>query len=156
MVGILILTHGGLARELLDAARVIAGDLPGFEALSLSWDDDGEIVRRKLEPVLRRLDHGDGVLVLTDIFGGTPSNVALAFRQKGKVEVVSGVNLPMVVRLGCRTTQSLPLSEMAVWIRNKGRGSICGGEPATGESSPEEPSAGETSRSRLLVECEET
>jgi len=128
MVGVLILTHGGLAVELLQAARVIAGELPGFEALALSWDDDAEAARRKLNATLPRLDHGDGVLILTDIYGGTPWNVALGLRESGKVEVLSGVNLPMVVRLGCHKTKCLPLEEMAVWIRDKGRSSISGGE----------------------------
>lgn len=131
MVGVLILSHGGLAQELLTAARIISSrDLAGFEALSLSWDGGVEQARRRIGDVLPRLDHGDGVLILTDIFGATPANVALGFRAAGKVEVVSGVNLPMVVRLGCLlAAQEMPLAEMAEWIRDKGRNSICSGVP---------------------------
>lgn len=128
MVGILILTHGGMADELLAAARRITGALDGFEALSLDWDDGVETADQKVLAALARADQGDGVLVLTDIFGGTPSNIAMKHRAAGRVEVVSGVNLPMVVRLGCLlSSQSdpMPLDEMALWIESKGQSSIC-------------------------------
>lgn len=127
MVGILILSHGGLAEELLASARVISGALPGFEALTLEWRDGPEEARNKIRALLPRLDDGDGVLILTDMYGSTPSNVALSLRQKGRVEVIAGVNLPMVVRLGCLSTKNMPLGEMAAWIRDKGRSSICAG-----------------------------
>ena len=127
MVGILILSHGGLAEELLASARVISGDLPGFEALTLEWRDGPEEARNKIGALLPGLDEGDGVLILTDMYGNTPSNVALGFRQTGRVEVIAGVNLPMVVRLGCLTTKNMSLAEMTAWIREKGRSSICGG-----------------------------
>ena len=74
-----------------------------------------------------RLD-GDGLLILTDIYGGTPNNVALTLRQPGRVEVVSGVNLPMVVRLGCGAESERSLEEIAEWIGSKARASICCGE----------------------------
>ena len=133
MVGILILSHGSLAKELLASARVISGDLPEFEALTLDWHDSVDDAKRKLSALLPGLDRGDGVLILTDMYGSTPSNVALGFRQAGKVEVVAGVNLPMVVRLGCLTSKVMPLSEMASWIRDKGRSSICGCRSSNGE-----------------------
>lgn len=126
MVGILILSHGGLAEELLAAARVISGTLPGIDALTLDWRDGLEEARDKVRAVLPRLDHGDGVLILTDMYGSTPSNAALSLREAGRVEVIAGVNLPMVVRLGCLTTKNMPLADMAAWIRDKGRSSICG------------------------------
>ena len=130
MVGILILSHGGLAKELLASASTISGDIPACEALTLGWRDSVEEARSKIGAVLPRLDQGDGVLILTDMYGSTPSNVAQGFRQEGRIEVVAGVNLPMVVRLGCMTTQAMPLAEMAVWIRDKGRSSICGASSA--------------------------
>ena len=71
---------------------------------------------------------GDGLLILTDIYGGTPNNVALTLRQPGRVEVVSGVNLPMVVRLGCRAESGMTLEETAKWIGSKARASICRGK----------------------------
>ena len=128
MIGILILTHGGMADELLAAARRITGDLEGFEALSLDWDASLEDATEKVRIAVQDADQGDGVLILTDIFGGTPSNVAMKQRLEGRVEVVSGVNLPMVVRLGCLlSSQSdpMPLDEMTLWIEGKGQSSIC-------------------------------
>lgn len=124
MVGVLILTHGDLARELLASAHEIAGPMENFEALPLSWSDGLERSHRKVGEALKRLDRGEGVLVLTDIFGGTPSNVAMAFRDPGRVEVLSGVNLPMVVRLGCLGLNSMPLAEIGCWIRDKAKTSI--------------------------------
>jgi PTS system mannose-specific IIA component len=130
-VGILILTHGDLARELLASARKIAGELDNFEALPLSWSDGVDKAQEKVGEALQRVDRGAGVLILTDIFGGTPSNIAMAFRKPGRVEVISGVNLPMVVRLGClnvhsgSTAGTMALEEMASWIREKAQTSIC-------------------------------
>lgn len=125
MVGVLILTHGRMAAELLAAARKIAGDLEQFEALTLDWADGVDQAQEKVAAAIARLDSGEGVLVLTDIFGGTPSNIAMKLMVPGEVEVVSGVNLPMVVRLGCLHVGGMPLSEMTVWIQEKGRTSIC-------------------------------
>ncbi len=126
MVGVLILTHGRLAPELLESARrVVARDLEHFMALPLDWSDGIEEGMAKVEAELRELDTGSGVLILTDIFGGTPSNIASRFRVPGKVEVVSGVNLPMIVRLGCLGSRSLAVDELAKWIRDKGKSSIC-------------------------------
>lgn len=125
MVGVLILTHGELGPELLKAARVISGRLESFEALPLDWNDGFDEARRKVEAALDGLDRGRGVLVLTDILGGTPFNVAMALRDPGRIEIVSGVNLPMVVRLGCLLNEEMPLLELTRWIRDKGKASIC-------------------------------
>lgn len=125
MVGVLILTHGGLARELLSAARVISGNLETFAALPLEWSDGFDEAHRKVSEVLDRLDGQHGTLIFTDILGGTPFNVAMAFREPGRVEVVSGVNLPMIVRLGCLLTDDMSVNDLARWIRDKGRSSIC-------------------------------
>ncbi len=125
MVGVLILTHGRLALELLSAARVISGNLETFEALALEWSDGFEEAHRKVESVLDRIDGGQGILIFTDILGGTPFNVAMAFRDPGRIEIVSGVNLPMVVRLGCLLKDDMALADLARWIRDKGRASIC-------------------------------
>jgi len=125
MIGTLILSHGRLADELLTAGTTIAGGLPGFEAISLDWSETYEHAQTKIRNSLERLDTGDGVLILTDMFGGTPCNIALTFMQPGKVEIVTGVNLPMVVRLGCLGCREKPLVEVAHWLREKTRGSIC-------------------------------
>lgn len=132
MVGTLILTHGGLARELLAAAEVIAGKLPGFEALSLDWTEGVEEARLKILAAVRRLDRGDGVIVLTDMFGGTPCNLAQQLAEPGKVEVLTGVNLPMVLRLGCRTgggCDTMAVGELAAWLEDKGRSSVRQAQP---------------------------
>ena len=125
MLGVLIVTHGRLAAELLAAAQTIAGEMPGFRALSLDWSDGIEEARRRISDEVAQLDGGEGVLVLTDMFGDTPSNAALALRDEGRVEVLSGVNLPMVVRLACARDTRRPLAETARWLEVKGRRSIC-------------------------------
>jgi PTS system mannose-specific IIA component len=124
VIGVLIVTHGRLAAELLAAAEVIAGALPNFRALSLDWSEGLEDSRERIAAAVRTLDDGAGVLVLTDMFGDTPSNAAIGLYDEGRVEVLSGVNLPMVVRLGCARTSHLPLAEAARWLESKGRKSI--------------------------------
>ena len=125
MIGKLILTHGTLARELLSAARTISGELPNFEALSLEWGDSFETARAKVRAAIDRLDQGEGVLILVDMFGGTPSNVAMTFLEDGKVEIVTGVNLPMVVRLGCPGVEDGGLAALGKWLQAKGQRSVC-------------------------------
>lgn len=136
MIGKLILTHGGLARELLAAANVISGSLNGFEALSLDWSDGFEVARSKVAAALEHLDQGQGVLVLTDMYGGTPCNIAMTFFQPGRVEVLTGVNLPMVLRLACQMGDDRgTVSDLAHWLQDKGQRSVClAGEMGTGRS----------------------
>jgi mannose PTS system EIIA component len=125
MIGKLILTHGGTARELLAAARTIAGELHGFEALSLAWDDSFEEAKLKVSAALDRLDQGQGVLILTDMFGGTPCNVALTFHQPGQIEILTGVNLPMVLKLACQASEESNVAEAARWLQAKAQRSVC-------------------------------
>ena len=123
MIGKLILTHGGLARELLAAANVISGRLTGFEALSLDWSDGFDEARAKVAAALERLDQGQGVLILTDMYGGTPCNIAMTFYQPGKVEVLTGVNLPMVLRLACQAgSRRGPSPSSPAGCRTRGSG----------------------------------
>ncbi|HSM13431.1 MAG TPA: PTS sugar transporter subunit IIA, partial [Thermoanaerobaculia bacterium] len=133
MIGVLIVTHGRLSEEQLAAASTIAGELVGFRALALDWSEGIESARRRIADAVAELDAGDGVLVLTDMFCDTPSNAALSLRDPGKIEILSGVNLPMVVRLACTSAGGRSLDEMARWIEIKGRRSIwrCG-RPARG------------------------
>lgn len=129
-MNILILSHGNLANELLASARAITGDLQRSRALAFAWNEGKDEIRARLETVLEELSDGRGVLILADVWGGTPCNVALSFRRPGEVEVLGGVNLPMVVRLGCLVGKELPLAEAARWLRDKGRDSIrCSEEP---------------------------
>jgi len=99
MVGILLVTHGELANELLRTAQEIVGKLPRVEAVSIHAAEQIEKARKKIEAVLQRVNDGSGVLILTDLFGGTPSNLVLSYLEAGKVEVVTGVNLPMLMKL---------------------------------------------------------
>lgn len=125
MIGKLILTHGGTARELLAAARTISGELSGFEALSLDWNDTFEEARLKVRAAIDRLDQGQGVLILTDMFGGTPCNVALTFHHPGQIEILTGVNLPMVLRLACQGMEESCVGDVAHWLQAKTQRSVC-------------------------------
>jgi PTS system mannose-specific IIA component len=98
-VGVVVVTHGMLATELLNALEMIVGDLPRFVAVSIGWHDDVEVAQEAIGTAIKRVDQGAGVLILTDMFGGTPSNLALSMLEAGKVEVLTGVNLPMLIKL---------------------------------------------------------
>lgn len=125
MIGTLILTHGGVARELLAAVEEIVGEQANFEAVSLDWDDDAESAQAKIGAAIAKMQGVDGVLILTDTYGGTPCNLAMTFYEPGKVEVVSGVNLPMVMRLACNgNRQGVTLADVAHWLETKGKQSI--------------------------------
>ena len=97
--GVVVITHGQLATELLNAAEMIVGDLPGFQAVSIGWHDDVTVAHAAIASAITKVDQGAGVLLLTDMFGGTPSNLAMAFLDAGRVEVVTGVNLAMLIKL---------------------------------------------------------
>jgi PTS system mannose-specific IIA component len=149
MIGILVVSHGRLAAELLLSAEVIAGRLEGFEALCLDWSDDQEHVETKIREAVARVDRGRGVLILTDMFGGTPCNVARSFQEPGKVEILTGVNLPMVLRLACRVEEDKSLSEFARWLQGKAQRSIClATQAADGKRSPDDTAAAGVSLKR--------
>ena len=95
------MTHGNLACELVDAAGRILGGIEGLEAVPIGWDEDVESARRMIMEAVEKVSGPDGVLILTDMFGGTPANLSLSFLDRGKVEIVTGVNLPMLIKL-CR------------------------------------------------------
>ena len=127
-----MLSHGGLAEELIAAAARINGEASHLSALCLDWEDSNEASERRLRETLERLDDdGGGVLILTDMYGGTPFNLAVKFRRANHVEVVTGVNLPMVLRLVCAPVEGLDLNGFAEWIQKKGRSSICRPEGGT-------------------------
>lgn len=104
---------------------MVLGRQPEFESLSLSWTDTFEDSATKTREALSNLDGAGGILILTDMYGGTPYNVAASFHKPGEIEVVSGVNLPMVVRLGCPGVNEMEVTELAGWIQSKARGAIC-------------------------------
>lgn len=132
MVQALILTHGNLAEALLETATRIAGELRGVQCLALDWNEPREVLLERISRVIRELDEGDGVVVMTDLYGDTPSNLALSLVDPGRVEVVTGVNLPMVLRLGCVGSRPGDVGELARWILAKGRQGIrlCAAVPA--------------------------
>ena len=100
MIGIVVVAHGNLAGEFVKTAQMIAGgDIPGLFAVEITPDESSQDVAKKLQNGISAVNEGDGVIILTDMFGGTPSNVALSFLETGKIEVVSGVNLPMLLQL---------------------------------------------------------
>ncbi|MBI2188303.1 MAG: PTS sugar transporter subunit IIA [Acidobacteria bacterium] len=123
MIGIVVVTHGQLATELLNAAEMIVGDLPRFAAVSIGWHQDAAEAREEIAQAIARVQEGDGVLVLTDMFGGTPSNLAMSFLGGDRVEVVTGVNLPMLIKLAGLDARS-GLLQAAREIREHGRNAI--------------------------------
>jgi len=116
----LIVSHGQIAAHLVHAARRInAEPLGDIRVLCLEWDITLDKARRQVEDVLRELGREDGVLILTDVFGATPSNACAPFLEPGRVEMVTGVNLPMVMRLGTHQNQPATVTELADWIVGK-------------------------------------
>ena len=123
MIGVVVVTHGQLATELLNAAEAIVGDLPQFSAVSIGWHDNMDDARDEISRTIVRVQGEGGVLILTDMFGGTPSNLSLTFLETDKVEIVTGVNLPMLIKLaGLR--QSKDLLAVARELRDTGRSAI--------------------------------
>ena len=99
MIGLMIITHGNLALELRSAMEHIIGDQNDIEIFSITPEDDIDIQKNKIEKKLKELNQGKGVIILTDVFGGTPSNLALNFLDPGIIEIMSGVNLPMLIKI---------------------------------------------------------
>ena len=109
MIGLVIVTHGRLAEEFVHAMEHVVGPQQAVAAICIGPDDDMERRRRDIMAACRSVDDGDGVILLTDMFGGTPSNLAISMMSRNGVEVISGVNLPMLVKLAkVRDTRSLP------------------------------------------------
>ncbi len=123
MIGVIVVTHGQLANELVNAAETIVGALPQFVAVSIGWHDDPTVAREAISGAIARLQGADGVLILTDMFGGTPSNIALSFLGTHPVEVITGVNLPMMVKFPY-ARQSMTLSELAHHLQECGQRNI--------------------------------
>lgn len=98
MIGGIIVSHGKLAEELLNALTIILGEVVNMEAISIGWYDDVEDSKRKINQALKRVDQKNGVLVFTDMFGGTPSNLSFSFLKDNRVEIITGVNLPMLIK----------------------------------------------------------
>lgn len=123
MIGVVVVTHGQLAIELVNAAEMIVGDLPQFTPVSIGWHDDVNSAREDIAQAIERVRGVEGVLVLTDMFGGTPSNLGMTFLETNQVEVITGVNLPMLIKLASlRSAQDL--LAVAREMRDHGRSAI--------------------------------
>jgi PTS system mannose-specific IIA component len=123
MIGLLIVTHSELGKELLNAAEFIVGRLDAAEAVSITQTADSEQIRKMIEEKISVLDKGGGVLILTDMFGGTPSNISLSFLKQDMVEVLTGVNLPMVIAIS-QARADMNLSKLAEMAQEAGKTSI--------------------------------
>lgn len=108
MIGLVLVTHGRLAEEFRNAVEHVVGPQDNFETVAIGPDDDMEQRRRDIVDAVARADTGTGVIVLTDMFGGTPSNLSISVMESGRVEVIAGVNLPMLIKLsGIRKTDDM-------------------------------------------------
>lgn len=123
MIGILIVTHKELAEALISVWDLILGRGEGVTAVSLDPNDSPEVSRQKIQRALSQVNNGSGVIILTDMLGGTPSNQALPFLQEGKVEVITGVNLPMLMKLP-QIRQKTDLREAAAALKLSGQKGI--------------------------------
>jgi mannose PTS system EIIA component len=123
VIGVVVVTHGQLANELVNAAEMIVGDLPQFAAVSIGWHDDVNDAREDIGQAIERVRGEEGVLVLTDMFGGTPSNLGMTFLETDRVEVITGVNLPMLIKLANLRNAS-NLLKVAQEMREHGRNAI--------------------------------
>ena len=99
MIGLVLVTHGRLAEEFRNAVEHVVGPQENFETVSIGADDNMEKRRSDIVEAVARVDHGSGVIVLTDMFGGTPSNLAISVMEAGRIEVIAGMNLPMLIKL---------------------------------------------------------
>jgi PTS system mannose-specific IIA component len=123
MIGVLITTHGNLGKELIKAAELIKGPLNDISHVSVDQTKDVEDIKKEIGNAIKKLDKGRGVLILTDLFGGTPSNISLSFMKEGKVEVLTGVNLPMLLKLS-DIKEGMSLREFACFIKEYGQKNI--------------------------------
>ena len=133
MIGLVLVTHGRLAAEFVVAMEHVVGPQSAVEAICIGPDDDMELRRGDIAKAIRAVDAGRGVIVLTDLFGGTPSNLAISLMQPGKVEVIAGVNLPMLIRLeGARRT--MIVKDAVAAARDAGRKYISVASEVLGEA----------------------
>ncbi len=123
MIGLILVTHGRLAEEFVHAMEHVVGRQEAIVTVCIGPNDDMEKRRKEIADAIRKVDSGTGAIILTDLFGGTPSNLAISLMQAGKVEVIAGINLPMLIRLaGARKTMAVTAA--AVAARDAGRNYI--------------------------------
>jgi len=122
-IGGVLVSHGQVANELLAAAEAVVGNLSHIAAVSIGWHDDVESAKSEIQRAIKKVSSGAGVLLLTDMFGGTPTNISAMFIKENEVEIVTGVNLPMVIKLASQTRE-MSLTEMAKEVEEQGKQSI--------------------------------
>ncbi len=120
VIGALVVTHGQLGQELLAAAEMIVGEISHIVPVSIGWHDDLNQSKNDIEQTVESVNQGRGVIILTDMFGGTPSNISLSLLSKGHLEIVTGVNLPMVIRLANQNGNE-SLEQLAALVREQGQ-----------------------------------
>jgi PTS system mannose-specific IIA component len=120
MIGLVLVTHGRLASEFIHAVEHVVGKQEQIEAICIGPDDKMDLRRADIAAAAQRSDSGDGVIILTDMFGGTPSNLAISLLEEGKIEVVAGLNLPMLVKLA-RVRRDCNLHKAAAAAQDAGR-----------------------------------
>jgi PTS system mannose-specific IIA component len=123
MIGVVVVTHCRLAEELISAAELIVGRLKGFVGISIDPSSNPDEIRERIAVGVRKVDKGSGVLILTDMFGGTPSTISFSFLQDNRIEVVTGVNLPMLLKLSTHDSD-MKLGELAEFIKSYGQRNI--------------------------------
>jgi PTS system mannose-specific IIA component len=123
MIGVVVVTHGQLATELVHAAETIVGDQPNFTAVSIGWHEDVQDAREAIAAAIDRVRQPGGVVLATDMFGGTPSNLGITFLEQNKVEIVTGVNLPMLIK-AASMKDAASLTEVARTLREHGKNAI--------------------------------
>ena len=123
MIGGLIVMHGRLGEELLNVLTIILGETTNIEAISIGWYDDVEESKKKIAASLKRVDQKNGVVIFTDMFGGTPSNLSFTFQKDGVVEIITGANLPMLIKF-CSLQRSAGLKDTARKVVEQARKNI--------------------------------
>lgn len=122
-IGVVVISHGRLANELLTAAEMVVGEQTNVQAVSIDWYDDVEAAKAEISRAIEAVSDGKGVILMTDTFGGTPTNIAAMFLAPGEVEIVTGASLPMIVKLAS-IDHEMPLAEVAQVLVDEGKDAI--------------------------------
>jgi PTS system mannose-specific IIA component len=123
MIGLILVTHGKLADEFVNAMQHVVGRQDGVATVCIGPNDDMEARRREIADAVGAVDNGAGVIILTDLFGGTPSNLAISLMKPGQIEVIAGINLPMLIRLA-KARSAMDLAKATTAARDAGRNYI--------------------------------
>jgi len=123
VIGTIVVSHGNIGVEMVRVARSIVLECSPMTGVALEHDEEAAQMREKILAAIREVDRGGGILLLSDMFGGTPSNLCLSFLQEGRIEVITGVNLPMLIKLASFRGER-PLAEIAAFIRDYGQKNI--------------------------------